>query len=181
MSESVRDQIIDGIVDLFRSTVVGDGGANYWFTPGLVKDVEGFSIACLDDSYANVDDDNKTTLYLLTPDEDEILEQTTGSIEAHMRLNLLLARQVDAVDHPLKDASTGSIRKIQNRLSRDAQKVINTNSDLRTVSLSSGGTVINFQVLRSEFASEEVGVAGSTWAVVLMRLQVHYEYMKDRP
>ena len=26
-----------------------------------------------------------------------------------------------------------------------------------------------------------VGVAGSTWAVVLMRLQVHYEYMKDRP
>lgn len=172
MAESTRDQIIDAILALFR-TIVADRGANFWYTPGLVKDVEGFSAACLDDSFADLADEGKATLYLLAPDEEETAEETTGTIEALMRLDLLLARQVDAVDHPLKDPDSPSVRKVQNRLARDAKKLIHTNSDL-------GGLAINFEVLRTEYASEEVG-AGGAWACVLLRLQVHYEYWKANP
>ncbi len=172
MAESTRDQIIDAILALFR-TIEADRGVTFWYTPGLVKEVEGFTSACLDDSFANVSDDGKATLYLLTPDEEETVEETSGTIEAHMRLDLLVARQVNAVDHPLKDPEGGNVRKIQDRLSRDAKKLIHTNSDL-------GGMVINLEVLRTEYAAEEVG-AGGAWAMALLRLQVHYEYWKANP
>lgn len=167
--ESIRDQIIDALETAFASITAG---SDYWYTPGAVKCVDAFTSQCLDEGFIAAGD-TKATLYLLTPDDEQTAEQTAGSIEALMSIDLLVARQIDPADHPLKEPSTGSLRKIQNRLARDLEMKLRSDSAL-------GGLCINAEIVRKEFGAEEVG-AGGAWACVLARVQVHYEYWSTAP
>lgn len=170
MPESIRDQIIDAIVDQLEE-IVGDAGVSFWYTPGAVRVVEAVNQACLDDTFADPTS-GKATIYLLVPDDEQDIEETTEDIDAIMNLDLVVARQIDQVDHPLKTASSGSRSKIQNRLARDAKKKLREDVTL-------GGLSHNVEIVRSEFGPEEVYAAG--WAVVLMRLSILYSYWRTTP
>jgi hypothetical protein len=169
MPESLPEQIVEAIRARLAA-IVGDAGATFWYTP-TVRRVRAIESTCLDNTFADPVS-GKTTLYLLTPDDEEDLEEPAHTVEAVMFVDLVVAREIDKVDHPLKTPVEGLPETIQNRLIRDAKKKLRQDVTL-------GGLVDNVEFRRTERSAEETFIAG--WAVAAMRLQISYSYFQDAP
>lgn len=170
MAESIREQITVALLAKLEE-IVGDDGANYWYTPDAVRRVEDITMACLDDTFADTTS-SKATIYVITADDEVDIEESTEDIDAIMNLDLLVARQIDQMDHPMKEPLTGSRGLIQNRLVRDAKKKLREDVSL-------AGLAHNVEIIRAEFSPEDVFAPG--WAAVFMRLAIHYSYWKGTP
>jgi len=150
--------------------IVGDGGASYWYTPGAAR-VVSIGAACLDDTFADPTT-GRATIYALEPGAIRTTNETTGSIDAVMEFDLLIASQIEQTDHPMRAPQGDSRNTVQNRLAADAERAIYADVTL-------GGICDFIEIPYIERSAGEVYVEG--WAAVLMRLVVTFSYWKDTP
>jgi hypothetical protein len=161
--ESKHEQIEEAIKSRLAS-IVGDSGVNWWFTPDRVIRYPAFTEQCLDTSL--------TTVYVLSPDEEEDAEASTGTaatgggIRAQARLDLVLATRYQGSEHPFQ-AEAPLRATLQNRMARDVKKKLREDITL------GGGLARNLDFILTDRGAE---THHPGWAIVAMRLLVTYWY-----
>lgn len=166
MGESRPEQIAAAIVTSLE-TIVGDGGASWWFTP-VVKRTHAVEMASLDPTL--------DVLYLVSPDRKEESRRTNAGIGCIVRgrafLTLtLLKRFTPATENPIE--AEAPIRwTLQERLEQDVRKKLREDPKL-------GGISTDLDLTDSEEGPEETFLEG--WALAFMRLQVTYHYAQETP
>ncbi len=84
MAEPLHEQISAALQARLR-TIAADNGTSYWYTPDRVFRVLEFQGSDLDDSFEH--------LLFLRPDDDQISEGTTGTIEGEANFTVLIAKK----------------------------------------------------------------------------------------
>lgn len=163
MPEAIPDQVADAIVTQLQA-IVGDLGATYWYTPGLVRRAHVVSDQVLQASLE--------TIYVLTPDRktEERKAFGTGSvpIEATQFLTLTLLGRFQTSNELNADPSRWTI---QERMKRDITKKLLEDPTL-------GGLTFALD-LTDSIEEPENYVDG--WAVVFQRLEARYVYDQATP
>lgn len=160
MPEPLCEQIVAALVDRLEG-IVGDGGATFWYTPTHVQRSPAWGEHCL--PLRPADD---TTVYTLSPDDEDMEELTLTSTRAFMGIDLTIARPYRNGDNPFEPAEPDRW-KVQNRMRDDARKRLR--GELKV-----GNLALLIQIPLVDLSAEETFVDG--WAVVMMRLVVQYSY-----
>lgn len=166
MAESVHEQLVAALqTDL--SDIVGDGGANYFYTPDRVLRQPAFHGGCLDPSL--------TTIYVLSPGAvDDVLAHSTIGIRAALTVDVAIATRFQAGTEDPFNEPTPSRWTVQTRLEHDAKKRIRADYKLGRPDL---GCFVEIQ--HTEYVAHQTYLDG--WALVFMRLVVHYIYTDTAP
>jgi hypothetical protein len=171
VAESLNEQIAVALQAKLAS-IVGDGGASYWYTPTVIR-TPGVSAALLDLDVATT---AAPAIYAVIPDEEEHLEEASGLMQAYMKIYLFLAVRFQP-DKELPFDQSAPIRwTVQNRMVRDVLKKLLTDLTL-------GGLVLNLfggpgdRVLIDRSArTYEDG-----WAIVFVHFRIFYGYQFGAP
>lgn len=158
------DYQVSGAILTSLAAIVGDGGTNYWYTPpsGSVIRYHDFTSQVLDDSLGQV--------YCLVPDRVEREPHTNKHMLARAHFDLVMAKRVEAPDHPFSPPST-TRQQIQTRMAHDASKKL-LGGD-HTLGLA---RVITVDIPSVELGPEDTWTAA--WAIAVLRLSVEYTHLR---
>lgn len=167
MAESAHELVIDALRDHLAG-IVGDDGVTFWFTPDRVVRVPAFHGAVLETGL--------TTIYSLSPVRvEETPENISLGMRAMLTVDLAVATKFDpqTEDPFLQEAP---IRwTVQTRLERDAKKRLRSDFTL----LGNTGAHRFTTIPVTDYASDLTYL--ESWAVVFLRVQLHYRYLDATP
>jgi hypothetical protein len=167
VSDPRPELIADAIVSRLAA-IVGDDGATYHFTPGLVRRAHVIVEGMLD---STVD-----PLYFVTPDRKEESRRTSlgvgGIIRGRAYLTVsLFKRHVPATERPhLAEAPTRWT--LEERMQADVRKALREDPHL-------GGVSSSLELVESEDGNADTEIAG--WAMTFMRVIATYHYRHEIP
>ena len=163
MPESKHERIAAKIVTELES-IVGDGGANYWYTPDKVIRTH--------DTTHELFDAQFDVIYALIPDVEEVIEKSAFELDVIARIDLMLAHAHTTDDqHYLEEEPRRWT--VQNRMVRDVKK------KLLPLVPPLGGLVDNFEMNPIELSADATYKRG--WAVAMVRLSAHYSHAASEP
>jgi hypothetical protein len=165
MADPKGQQIIDALVALLRDTPVGDHGATYWYSTGKVGVFPEFNARCVDTSVDG-------PIYIISPGEGERRNMAYGVKGNNWPLDLTLAIQFEpgADENPFDPPNPDRL-ELQQRMLRDVEKAINSDSDL-------GGLAIDVDLERDEQGGE---TWTEGWALAFATVRVQYSYPAGTP
>jgi hypothetical protein len=167
VAESLHEQLVAAF-QANLAGIVGDGGANYWFTPDRVVRVPAFSEACLDSSL--------TTIYCISPGQvEDALAHSTVGVRAVLTLDLAIVTRYTPSEEINPFTADVPLRwTIQTRLERDAKKKIRSFYHLGFES-----NAVWVEIPITEYVADQTFFQG--WAAVFMRCLVHFIYADVAP
>jgi hypothetical protein len=161
MPEPMVEQI-EAALEASLAGIVGDSGANYWYTPSAAVRFADLTDQCLDTERGK-----RGPIYILSHDRIETNLGVARVVDRVLFLDvaaLYLMRRTTPEGPFVVDPSERY--KIQNRMAGDISKKL-TGGDLTL-----GGLVTLTEVINASMAAEETWL--DSWALVFLRLRVSY-------
>lgn len=184
MAEAVYTQIIAGIKTRFLS-IVGDGGAAYWWTPHAVVISPALTLLCLRAGLGATDAagviTDPATIYVLSPGPEEKAGATLGrqgSQRAVMSLDISLARYFPANEDPHNPPSPDRVTT-QSRLVRDAEKALLKDIADGVQPLFGVNGCVGIEVSAADRTAENTWE--ENWALAFLRADISYFYPVTTP
>jgi hypothetical protein len=159
-----RHELVIAALQTALATIVGDGGATYWFSPDRVLRAPAFTAQCLDASLE--------TIYVLSPEDVAEVHGDSCDEKDTLRVDLTAVRRFNPpTENPFQQAVP--IRwTIQTRLERDVKKLTRADKSL-------GGLAQEITIPLTSYSPDETYFEG--WACVFMRLEIKFHSPKAMP
>mgnify|MGYP007083450416 CR=1 FL=1 len=163
MAESKHEQVAVAL-QARLAAIVGDAGANYWYTPTHVLRVDDFLVDHLRHEHQ--------LIVQIRPGLDRPVLRTSGTVRREMELYVLSCYRWQPNTQDPYSVSAPTRWTIQSRLARDVEKAV-----LSDVTFSGLTLYAHVEEVSRDFFIED----SFPWAPVELRLMVAYEHERRTP